>query len=487
MKSKTMISNYLKVVSVHLLGFLTPVFLQAQDSIAASRITWFNDAKLGIFIHWGVYAVDGTSESWAFHNRKVPYLDYMAQRNGFTAANYDPEEWAKLIRESGAKYAVLTTKHHDGVALWDTQQLTPETSAEDFKKAFPEVPLPSRKQYLWNEKKPLSTIHQTPAGRDLITPFAAALKKENIHFGVYYSLLDWTHGDYPGFISDYSRYKIEDDSARWKSYLSYMHAQIEEINTRFKPELYWFDGDWEHTEEEWNAQKIETIIHTTNPDAILNGRLKSYGDYSTPEQNMPIIHPEKDSWELCLTSNDNWGYRQSDTNMKTCNEVLQIFTECLNMGGNLLLDIGPKADGSIPQEQAKLLRDIGRWVHKHQEAIYGTLAGLPDGHFHGASTLSKDKKTLYLFVNQVRKNETYPNGLQVNVMLKGLKNTIVAAEILGTDVSLTPKIVGKISWSYVPGTVFLDLPAEALDEEITVIKLQLDQPLELYRGQGGFH
>ncbi len=465
---------------------LTFLHFSAYSQTDSSRLQWFNDAKLGIFIHWGMYAVDGTSESWAFHNRAVPYADYMRQKNRFTAKNYDPEAWAKLIKESGARYAVLTTQHHDGLALWDTKQLTPTPDKTIWSKAFPDVPFPKGKTDLWNTKVPLSTVYQTPAKRDVITPFVAALEKENIRFGAYYSLLNWSHNNYPTFLKDYNRYDIAQNPQRWAEFLKYMHAQITEINSQFKPDLYWFDGDWERSEEEWNAAKIDSIIHTSNPDAILNGRLKSYGDYSTPEQNQPVIHPEKSSWELCLTSNDNWGYRPKDQNWKTTNEVLQIFTECLNMGGNLLLDIGPKEDGTIPEQQVKLLKEIGRWTSKHSEAIFGSIAGLPYGHYAGNSTLSKDSTTLYLFVNQVH-SEGKPSGISVNLQVKGLKNQITKAEVLGTGTTLTPKIVGKISWSYVPGTVFLDIPATSLDEEITVIKLTLDKPLDLYRGQGGFH
>ena len=453
----------------------------------STRLQWFTDAKLGIFIHWGMYAVAGTTESWAFHNKTVPYDTYMHQLNGFTAQQYNPQAWAQLIKASGAKYAVITTQHHDGLALWDTQQLTPYPTKTEWQKTFPNRPYPSGKQALWNAKKSLSTVHQTPAARDVLTPFAQALRKEGLKFGAYYSLLDWSHANYPAFLIDASRYAMKDDPLRWKKFLHFMHNQLAEINTQFMPDLYWFDGDWEHSEEAWGADEIDSIIHTTNPNAILNGRIHTYSDYATPEQNMPVTQPAKTRWELCLTSNDNWGYRPTDTNMKSTNEVLQIFTECLGMGGNLLLDIGPKADGTIPQEQVNLLQEIGRWTTKHSEAIYGTTAGLPYGHYHGNSTLSKDKRTVYLFVNQVRNPDGNNTSLIVNLMLKGLKNSIVSAEVLGNGTILVPKIVGKISWSHVPGTVFINLPVGALDAEITVVKLVLDAPLSLYRGQGGFN
>jgi alpha-L-fucosidase len=453
----------------------------------SSKMSWFSDAKLGIFIHWGIYAVDGTSESWSFHNRTTTYPQYMSQLKRFYAENYNATDWAKLIRESGAKYAVITMQHHDGVALWKTKQLTPLPAQSLYDTCYPNVYWKKQDLNLWNQEKPLSIYAQSPAKKDLITPLSEALKKEGIKFGAYYSLLDWSHSDYPAFLKNYSRYNLKNDTIRWNKFLNFMHNQIREINTTFKPDLFWFDGDWEHSESEWGAANIEQIIHSSNPGTIFNGRLKSYGDYATPEQNMPIIHPEKNYWELCLTSNDNWGYRPSDTLMKTTNEVLHIFTECLSMGGNLLLDIGPKSDGTITEEQTNLLKAVGRWTHKHAEAIYGTKEGLPYGHYHGASTLSKDEKTLYLYVSQVRKRDTQNEVKDISLMLKGLKNEIISAEVVGTSTLLTPKIVGKISWSWVPGTVFIDIPENSLDEEITVVKLILNKPLDLYRGMGGFH
>ncbi|MCE2877428.1 MAG: alpha-L-fucosidase [Bacteroidetes bacterium] len=492
----------------------------AADSIAP-KMQWFADAKLGIFIHWGIYAVEGTSESWSFHSRNTTYPYYMSQLKGFGAEKYDPKAWAALIKESGAQYAVITTQHHDGVALWETKQLTPNTPWSLSSKE----PLKVQKPALWNAKLPLSVVAQSPAKRDVIAPFASALREQGLKFGAYYSLLDWSHNDYPGFYNDQGRYKLAEDPIRWQRFLQFMHGQIGELSAQFHPDLFWFDGDWEHSNEEWYAPKIRQDILAANPNAIMNGRLQGYGDYATPEQNMPITKPmlmgsdgkpHNAPWELCLTSNDNWGWRPNDTMMKTSNEVIRIFAECLGMGGNLLLDIGPKADGTITAEQTKLLKDLGRWTSKHAEAIYGSLAGLPAGHFYGPSTISKDSTILYLFVTQVQgmsRDDKYieeeeledainevlgksgedaieidgVSGMKCLVMVKGLSNEIESVQVLGTDFVIKPKVVGKISWSSVPGTVFMDVPFDALDEQVTVLKLKLKGPLRLYEGQGGFH
>lgn len=415
------------------------------DSIR-EKMQWFADAKLGIFIHWGMYSVNGVDESWSFYNKKISYSDYMKQMKGFTASKYNPQAWADLIKESGAKYAVLTTKHHDGLALWPTKE------------------------------DGLSVVKNTPAKRDLIKPFYAALDKDGIKRGAYFSLIDWSYPDYPAVTKDSTRYKITDEPARWKKFQHFFQAQIDEISNAYKPDLWWFDGDWEHSADEWQAQKVRSEILKINPHAIINGRLKGYGDYDTPEQNFPVSRPHFNWWELCMTTNSNWGYHPDDTIYKTPFEVISIFADVVSNGGNLLLDIGPKEDGTIPIEQVHILKELGKWNKKNGEAIFGTIAGLPQGHFYGASTLSKDSTILYLFL---------PNQNAGNIMLKGLVNKIEEVEVVGKAKHLQPKSVGKISWSPIPGLVFIDVPEKYKDQYMTVLKLKLDGKLKLYRGQGG--
>ncbi len=415
------------------------------DSIR-NKMQWFADAKLGIFIHWGMYSVNGVDESWSFHNKKISYADYMKQMAGFTAVKYDPEAWAALIKETGARYAVITTKHHDGLALWPT--------AENH----------------------FSVMKNTPAKRDVLKPFYAALDKQGIKRGAYFSLIDWSYPDYPGFLKDSSRYKAEEQPARWKKFQQFFQSQINEINTAYKPDLWWFDGDWGHSAAEWESAKVRSQILAIQPAAIINGRLQGYGDYETPEQNFPVSRPKYNWWELCMTTNNNWGYHPDDSAYKTPFEVITIFVDAVSNGGNLLLDIGPKADGTIPAEQVHILKELGKWNKKHGEAIFSTIPGLPQGHFYGPTTMSKDSSSIYLFL---------PAQTAGNIMIKGLINTIKDVQVVGTTTHLKPKVVGKISWSPVPGLVFIDVPENARDEYMTVLKLTLKEPVRLYRGQGG--
>jgi len=419
-----------------------------NQQVSNDKMQWFADAKLGIFIHWGIYSIGNTSESWEFYNKHISHADYMAQANKFTAKNYNPEYWVELIKNSGARYAVITSKHHDGVALWDTKM------------------------------NDLSTIKKTPAKRDVLTPFVNELRKKDIKVGLYYSLIDWSYPDYPGFLKDSSRYDAAIDSVRWGRFLKFCHGQIGELTKQFNPDLIWFDGDWEHSAGEWRADYIRKIILDNNPKTIINGRLQGYGDYDTPEQNFPVSRPNLKYWELCMTTNESWGYYKKDTNYKTPYEIITIFADAISMGGNLLLDIGPREDGTIPDEQVYILKELGNWTNKHSEAIFGTLGGMPQGHFYGPSTISKDSTNLFLFL---------PGKVSGEIVVKGLINQIKSIKVVGNGASLNSKVVGKISWSHVPGLVYIKVPDNVQDTYMTVLKLELFKPLKLYRGKGGFN
>ncbi|QTD37041.1 alpha-L-fucosidase [Polaribacter batillariae] len=415
---------------------------QQKERSKEERLAWFKDAKLGIFIHWGIYSVNGIDESWSFYNNYLSYSNYMKQLNGFTAKKYDPEYWAKLIKESGAKYTVITAKHHDGVALWDTKY------------------------------SDLNVVDKTPAKKDVLTPFVNAVRKENLKLGIYYSLLDWSNPDYPNFTRKEKRYI--NDAKKWKAFTKFNFAQIEEL-TKYNPDLYWFDGDWEQSAEKWKAKEIRELLLDRTPTTIINSRLQGYGDYATPEQGVPITKPDNPFWELCLTMNNSWGFQPNDNNYKTSNQLIRILVDCISMGGNLLLDIGPKPDGTIPQEQINILKDLGRWTKKHESAIYGTRAGIPFGHFNGYTALSKDSTILYLYV------DNKPNG---PLLIKGLKNKVNRAWVVGNGTKLKTKVVGKQYWSHVPGLLYIDLPESVQDKDVTVIAVLLDGKVDLYREKG---
>ncbi|NPA37385.1 MAG: alpha-L-fucosidase [Chlorobi bacterium] len=418
-----------------ILFLLVPVLTanaQETDRKKAKRMEWFKDAKLGIFIHYGIYSVYGIDESWSFYNEYLSYEDYMKQLDGFTASDYDAGKWIKLFKEAGARYAVLTTKHHDGVALWDTKQ------------------------------DHLSVVKDSPAGKDIVKPFVKALRENDMKVGLYFSLIDWSYPDYPGFTRTKQKYK--NDPERWDKFVKFYFGQMKELSYWYDPDLYWFDGDWEHSAEEWKAKELHDMLFEHNPKVILNSRLRGYGDYSTPEQGAPITKPANPYWELCMTINDSWGYQRNDHNYKSPYQMLRIFADCIAMGGNLLMDVGPKEDGTIPAEQINVLKEFGRWTKKYSEAIYGTRAGLPQENYYGASALSKDKKTLYLYVNRK------PNST-INVL--GLKTEVKNARLAGTNKALDFEQNNQV--------LKITLPEDVLDPAITVIALDLKKTVEVTR------
>ncbi|WET68565.1 alpha-L-fucosidase [Sphingobacterium sp.] len=394
---------------------------------------WFEDAKLGIFIHWGIYSVDGISESWSFFNNYINHDNYIKQLNGFTAKDYKPKEWAKLIKEAGAKYTVITTKHHDGISMWNTKA-----------------------------DKAITTLQDAAAKQDVITPFVKAIQEEGLHTGLYYSLPDWSHPYYDVFTRNRKRYELKAEPTRWDNYVKYYQKQLTELSEQYKPELLWFDGDWEHNAEEWKAKETLNLLRKYNPNIIINSRLNHHGDYDTPEQGIPVTRPDAKFWELCYTMNDSWGYQPFDKKYKSPNMIIRTLVDCISMGGNLLLDIGPKADGTIPEEQLNILKQLGRWTHKHAAAIYGTRAGIPFVNYGGKSALSKDGKTIYLYVYE-QKSELQLKGLVNNTSIKG--------------VSVVGDASAKVSVKSENGTVQVDLTKVNFDQDVTVIALNFAEAL----------
>ncbi len=425
-----------KLIVLLFLGSLCIRAVHSQHNrveIDDKKMEWFHEAKLGIFIHWGIYAVHGVSESWSFFNNYMSHEDYMKQLDGFTAKNYNPAYWADLIAQSGAKYVVLTSRHHDGVALWDSKM------------------------------GGCNVVQNTPAKKDLIAPLADAVRKKGIKFGLYYSLPDWSYNDYNVYTRDIRRYDIQKDTVRWNKFLKYMKGQLHELSVNYNPDLFWFDGDWEHNAKEWTSADIRKQLLAYNPATIINSRLNEYGDYATPEQGVPIARPASKYWELCMTINDSWGYQPHDNQYKSANQILRIFVDCITAGGNLLLDIGPKEDGTIDSRQVEVLTVLGQWIKTHQEAVYGIQAGLPDGYFYGKTALSMDKKTLYLYLDNIPAGE---------VSVKGLESNIKNVRLLRNNKTLAYKTKGNNTYIHVDKNDY--------DPNVSVIAIDFEQALQLY-------
>jgi len=423
---------------------------------------WFKQAKLGIFIHWGLYAVEGVPESWTMASGQMSCEEYYRQAAGFTAELYNPDEWARYFKAAGANYAVLTTKHHEGFAMFDTEYT-------DF-----------------------NVVKATPCGRDLVAPYCKALRDHGLKVGLYYTNTDWADDDHMRVILDMTQEELnkmrkekvpfstmwtqgpaspetkpELDEC-WQRFMTRYKGEMCELLNRHQPDVLWTDVMIERPGFSWETKDVKKMIGELSPNTICNGRLGDQGDYETPECYIPM-RPLNGPWELCTTFNDSWGYQKQDKNFKDVRQIVRMLCECISKGGNMLISVGPDAKGRLPEEVKAKMLELGEWTHKYAEAIYPTEKGLDPAYFLGGSTLSKDKKTLYLFAY---------DSSSGRLMLNGIRNKIKRATAMGCGLELTHQTLGGAPWINMPGSIWIDLPKEAVDDVCTVIKVEFDEPLD---------
>lgn len=329
------------------------------------RVEWYKDARFGMFIHWGLYAIPARGE-WVRSTEEISIEDYQQFFDEFDPVDYDPKKWAKVAKDAGMKYAVLTAKHHDGFCLFDSK-LTEYKSTN------------------------------TKAKRDLVREYLEAFRAEGIKVGLYYSLLDWYHPEYPHYGDKQHPMRnnkaYEGKKHDFDKYLEYMHGQVKELCTEYgKLDLMWFDFSYDNLRgEAWKATELVKMIRTYQPDVIMDNRLEVSGegfgslatatptdycgDFVSPEQIIPP-HGLKDelgndlTWEACVTMNNNWGYNSKDLDFKTPETLIKKLVECVSKNGNFLLNVGPDAKGNIPQESLEILSTIGKWMSKNKQSIY---------------------------------------------------------------------------------------------------------------------
>jgi alpha-L-fucosidase len=346
-----------------------------------ARMKWWREARFGMFIHWGVYAVPAGEHKgqrfdhigeWLMLDARIPVAEYRAYAHQFNPVQYDPEAWAELAKDAGMKYIVITSKHHDGFALFPSD-------ATD-----------------WD------VADATPYGKDLIGPLAEAARRRDLKFGLYYSQAqDWVH---PGGakVKGFKSHKGWDaaQNGDFDQYLDKTAVpQVREILTRYQPDILWWD-----TPAEMNANRAQKLapLLKLRPGIVTNDRLcrpDFPGDFGTPEQKIPDTGLDRD-WETCMTMNKTWGYKSYDHNWKSAELLIRNLVDIASKGGNYLLNIGPKADGTIPEESIDRLREIGRWMSVNGEAIHATVASPTERPPWGRiTTRSADTSTtLYLHI-----------------------------------------------------------------------------------------
>ena len=331
-----------------------------------NRTKWFTHDRFGMFIHWGLYAIPARGE-WVMSHEEIPLDEYKKYFDLFDPVDCDPKQWVKAAKNAGMKYVVLTAKHHDGFCLFDS-------AYTDYK------------------------ITNTKAGRDIVKEFVDACHEEDIKAGLYFSIIDWSHPDFPKYGDRQHPQRndvtYKDEQIDFDRYLEFMHNQVREIVSNYgKIDLLWFDFSYDDMcGEKWRATDLVNMVRKYQPDVIMDNRLEGNGDnhgslitgnptvfsgdFVSPEQILPpegvvdyMGNPVP--WELCCTMNNHWGYCNFDHLFKPASMLIRKLVECVSKGGNMILNVGPDARGNIPKESFAILDEIGEWMKLNGESIYG--------------------------------------------------------------------------------------------------------------------
>jgi alpha-L-fucosidase len=430
-----------------------------QNPLVAARTGrtgWFLKDRFGMFIHWGLYAIPARGE-WVRSVERISNEEYQKYFDEFNPDSFAPGFWVKTARQAGMRYAVLTAKHHDGFCLFDSR-LT------DYKST------------------------NTPCGRDLVGEYVQAFRAENLKVGLYYSLLDWHHPDYPAYADRHHPMRgneaYKDRPQDFSRYIEYLHGQVRELLTNYgRIDIIWFDFSYDGMSgETWKAAELVGMARLLQPAILIDNRLggsgESYrnfgcgdapayaGDFACPEQ---IIPPEglvdqagrSVPWEACLTLNRNWGYAAADKDFKSPQQVVRALVECVSKDGNMLLNVGPDARGLIPAECVQILGEAGRWMRRNGLSIYAC----------GRSDLPKPEWGRYTQKGKALYAHIYERGIGP-VALRGLAGKIKKARLLadGSEIKLErPWMTAEY-----PGDAFIDFPSARLPDELdTVVELEL--------------
>jgi hypothetical protein len=407
-----------------------------------ARLKWFREARFGIFIHWGVYAALAGSwngkpvtAEWIMNRAKISVADYKAQAKNLTASRYDPQAWAQLAQDAGAKYVVITAKHHEGFTLYDSNYSD------------------------WN------AVRASGAHRDLLQPLADALRGRGIKFGTYYSQSqDWVNpGGSKGAVQAW-------DPAQLGGFDDYLNnvslPQVRELLDRYHPDILWWDTEYQMTPE---RAKPFFSLAMSYPNLIMNSRLGGgvLGDFRTSEQHIPASAMLGRQLEVNMTINSSWGYNANDTHWKSQQQLIRNLSDISSKDGNYLLNIGPTAEGVIPQPEVDRLLAIGRWLKVNGEAIYATRGGPYTQPLDWGRTTQKswpgDGATLYMHV------WNWPAGGKI--LLPGLTQAPRSGRLLANQ--------SPVTWNMTPQGLSITLPGAPPDPDVSVVALEFSADIQV--------
>jgi alpha-L-fucosidase len=401
------------------------------ESTPQDRMAWWREARYGMLVCWGVYAVPARGE-WVMDLEHIPVAKYEAYAKEFNPVKFDARKWVGLAKDAGMKYLVFTAKHHDGFCMFNTQ-------ATDF-----------------------NVVTGTPWRRDPLKDLSEECRRQGIKFCVYYSIMDWHHPDQMPTNDDPERPNYNDSRmrpGRKPSYIQYMKTQLKEMIDQYQPAVIWFDGQWG---AEWTNADGNELYHwllEQDPTLIISDRVKGAGDFGTPEQHVPATGLPGD-WETCMTMSTKWGYVAEGNEYQAPETLLRTLVDIASKGGNFLLNVGPTAEGVIPEPDVDRLRMIGKWMKVNGEAVYGTTAS-PFRHLAwGRCTkkVSDGGATLYLMVFD------WPED--GSLFVPGLRNKVKSAVLLAKGRNL--KAVAE------EDGVSISVPRKASDAVCSVIKVEIE-------------
>ena len=428
---------------------------RGKKKIAGPDTGWFVDARFGMFIHWGTYALAARHE-WVKKREAITTEDYQKYFDHFNPDLYDPRAWARAAREAGMRYFVITTKHHEGFCLWDSKLTAYKAT-------------------------------KTPCGKDLLKPMVKAFRDEGLRVGFYYSLIDWHHPDFPVDRihpqSEDKAFREQEKGRDVRKYAKYLHGQVRELLTQFgKIDILWFDfsypGEDGKGREDWQSEKLIKMVRELQPGIMVDNRLDLPGepDFHTPEQYVP---PEgvkdKDGrpavWEGCQTFSGSWGYHRDEADWKSVPMLIQMLVDHVSKGGNLLLNVGPTARGEFDARATERLAGMGRWMRVHNRSIYGCTFA-PDG-------LQAPVDCRYTYNPKTRRLYCHFFAWPFrNAHLRGLAGRIAYAQLLNDASEIrfrtaAADVHANLNARTPPDAVTLELPVIKPDVEVPVVELFL--------------